>query len=178
MARRSCAPRVLDRSRRGLGRVFAGAQRIDLNPRLAQPVAQHADLVFELDLAQARDPLVGQAGRCAVAARPLRWLAGMDRLLALAAPAGPAPIDLLDWLLYPVLGAEVGDRPLALLDQPVVVDDQVATRRETAVERLEGELGGLVSVAVEADHRPAPVPEAGEGLVEKARHEPDPFAEA
>src|SRR4051812_18586794 len=79
MARRSCAPGVLDRSRRGLGRVFAGAQRIDLNPRLAQPVAQHADLVFELDLAQARDPLVGQAGRCAVAARPLRWLAGVDR---------------------------------------------------------------------------------------------------
>ena len=80
---------------------------------------------------------------------------GLDRRLGAAPPVHAGPVDLLDRVLDPVLGAELVDGAPALLERAVVVDDHVAAGRQPGIERLQRRPRRLVGVAVEPHHRPA-----------------------
>ena len=106
-------------------------------------------------IAGLRVAIAARAAACASGARaPLA--AARSALSTRPPPAHAGPVDLLDRLVDLVAGAELVDGAPALLERPVVVDDQVAARPTgPGRARCERRPRRLVGVAVEPHDRPA-----------------------
>ena len=77
-----------------------------------------------------------------------------------------------------MLAAKVVNGRAARVDLQVVVEDHVAAGRQPRVQHLERQPRGVVSVAVEAEQRPAVAAQRRQRLLEEAGHEAHAMVEA